>query len=95
MSELTRADCAEIADAIRKSDARFMVVGYEPDWTYRQVKFEAIVYSHAHRREANIGNWTTCGLLELSDLDVSAYIANEMLRGFEWLEAHPAQGDRW
>ena len=86
-----KAKVSDIADAMRKSDARITDVRVEmlnhfnldeTDWTI-------LIYSDRHHREAQVEISVTDELIMSEGLDVAGLIVNQALENFERLEANP------
>jgi len=91
-AELDRRS-ASLAEAVRKSDARIMAVERHSQmgWTHNVVMFRAIVYSDLHKREAEIEAGITAEFILDDWPGRAAWIADQVLDEFEWLEENTVQ----
>jgi len=82
------AELGELADVIRKSDARIM------DVTRGCGSFDgtlvATLYSHLRREEAHADIYVTPEFMQHCGIEfVAAYCSDQILSELEWLEAQP------
>jgi hypothetical protein len=78
----------DLADMLRKSDWRFMDVRAKTAmYEYSETRFEALLYSDRHKREAQVVTHISNELLLDSSFALVPYLSRLMLSELEWQEA--------
>ena len=89
-----RRNLYNITETVRKRDARIMNVWAEicPE---NVARFEALIYSHRHRREALVSTYMGMEMFWWGDrFDGVAHLCDSViLPQFEWLEDRPEQSE--